>query len=106
MEGRWLAQLRGDGAYRIPFMQPQDRRQELSNWCSPCTCRGDDAPAQFRRRGAASKLGGCRATFAVSILLAPSVGHRFFESDRSALCACKLLDPASAKEVGNRQSNP
>jgi len=30
-----LAQLRGGGAYRIPLMRPQARRQELSNWCCP-----------------------------------------------------------------------
>ena len=58
-----LAQLRGGGAYRIPLMRPQARRQELSNWCCPWMCRGDNTPPQFQRRGAASKLGGCRPTF-------------------------------------------
>jgi midasin (ATPase involved in ribosome maturation) len=35
IDGHGLAQLRSGGAYRIPLMRPQARRQKLSNWCCP-----------------------------------------------------------------------
>ena len=53
---RGVHAFRGGGAPQIPYMCPQARRQDVSNWCFSWTVRGIEARVQHKRHSAAGTV--------------------------------------------------